>query len=322
MSTSVAPLDSSSHVSANVLSKSCLVLSLALALTGCMDGWSAPFADGGTADADTSHPTPVRRRTVPLTVDPNGLWWDASSGTLYIADDDGNQILKWTDADGIGLVAKLPAAPAGGLGLGQLVVTADGTIVIPRFGFGTDGDVVFIKNDGAMGTVPGLAKDRRRIGLTVAEDGTLFDSFFLKVGADRVGTVSTLTLAGTEMDAITALKKPVGVLAVGSRLFVSDQDLGQILTASITKPTATAVFATLPTPDLLAAGPNGSVFTGGLQGGVRRISAAGEVTVFQEGLKQPRGVAWDPGAGRLFIANHDGEPADGVAHTLEIVPVD
>lgn len=173
-----------------------------------------------------------------------------------------------------------------------------------------------------MGTVPGLAKDRRRIGLTVAAGGILFDSFFLKVGADRVGTVAALTLAGAETDAIIALKKPVGVLAVGSLLYVSDQDLGQILTAPITKPAATSVFATLPTPDLLAAGPGGSLFTGGLQGGVRRISSSGEVTVFQEGLKQPRGVAWDPGAGRLFIANHDGEPADGLAHTLEIVPVD
>ena len=60
----------------------------------------------------------------------------------------------------------------GGTGAGQLVVTTDGTIVIPRFGFGTDGDVAFIKKDGSMGTVPGLAKERRRIGLTVAEDGT------------------------------------------------------------------------------------------------------------------------------------------------------
>ena len=65
--------------------------------------------------------------------------------------------------------------------------------------------------------------------------------------------------------------------------------------------------------------PQGSVFTGVLQGGVRKISAGGEVTVLHRGLKQPRGLAWDPAANRLFVANHDNDPSDGVAHTLEIL---
>jgi hypothetical protein len=131
-----------------------------------------------------------------------------------------------------------------------------------------------------------------------------------------------LTLAGSELDVITGLKKPVGVLPLGSSLYISDQDLGQILKAPLATPSAITVFATFPLPDLLAAGPADSIFTGGHQGGVRQISAAGLVTVVTTGLKQPRGIAWDPGAGRIFIANHDADPSDGVAHTIEIVPLD
>lgn len=300
-------------------SLSSLALLLLLTFAGCAESPAQPAPDAGLPDATSG---PVRRKSLPLSFDPNGLFWHAASHTLYIADDGGNQILKWTDAGNLEPVAQLPAAPTGDPGLGQLVVTADGTIVVPRFGGGTAGDVVYVKPDGTASVVPGLAPERRRIGLTVAEDGTLYDSFFLKMGTGRIGTVAKLSLQAGETDVLTTLQKPVGVLAVGTALYVSDQDLGQLLRAPVSNPTAPAVFATLPSPDLLALGPGGSIFTGGLQGGVRRISATGEVTLFQDGLKQPRGVAWDPAAGRLFIANHDGDPTDGTAHTLEIVPVD
>lgn len=298
-----------------------LGVSLGLALFGCSDGSNLP-ADAGVVDLRPVPPPPVRKLSMPLSTDPNGLYWDAAAQTLYIADDDNNQILEWTDAGGVSVATKLPAAAAGGPGLGQLVITADGTIFVPRFGGGTAGDVVFVKKDGTMGVVPGLATDRRRIGLTVSADGTLFDSFFVKPGADRIGTVARLDLQSGESDAITTLKKPVGVLAMGGDLYISDQDLGQILKAPIGNPTTNSVLANLPSPDLLAPGPNGSLFTGGLDGGVRQIAASGAVTLFQDGLKQPRGVAFDAAARRLFIANHDGDPTDGTAHTLEIVPVD
>jgi hypothetical protein len=52
------------------------------------------------AAADTASATPADRGPTTVTVDgdPNGLWW--SDGVLYIADDDNNRILSWTDADG------------------------------------------------------------------------------------------------------------------------------------------------------------------------------------------------------------------------------
>ena len=310
---------------------------LALSLSGVLSGAACAHApasppedacgDACTGGADLAAPPPVRKKSVALSFDPNGLFWDAATQALYIADDDGNQIQKWTEDGGLAIVARLPPAPAAGPGLGQLVVLGDRSIVVPRFGSGTGGDVVSVKPDGSASAVTGLAPERRRLGLTIAADGTLYDSFFLKVGTSRAGTVARLSLggtgAGTETDVITGLKKPVGVLALGDALYVSDQDQGQILKAPLQNPASVSVFATLPEPDLIAAGPDGSIFTGGLQGGVRQISAAGVVkTVAQQGLKQVRGVAWDGRARRLFIANHDGDPADGAAHSLEIVPID
>lgn len=293
-------------------------LAVCLSLAACVDTPDDLCGDHEPGSGDLGAPAPARR-SVALSADPNGLWWDPAGSTLYIADDDGNRILKWTDADGVRPFVALPAAPAEGPGLGQPVVTAAGTLVVPRFGFGTAGDVVSVTKEGRAEVVPGLATERRRIGLTVAQDGALYGSYFVKAGAGRVGAVAKLTLQGMETEVLTGLQKPVGVLALGADLYVSDQDLGQILKAPLAMPAMASVFAKLPAPDLLAAGPSGSIFTGGLQGGIRQISATGEVTVLQKGLKQPRGLAWDPVASRLFIANQDNEPADGVAHTLEIL---
>lgn len=319
------------------LTRGLLALSLSAALSGaaCAHAPASPpddaCGDACAGGADLAAPRPVREKSVALPFDPNGLFWDAATQALYIADDDGNQIRTWTEDGGLAIVARLPPAPAAGPGLGQIVVLGDRRIVAPRFGGGTGGDVVAVQADGSARAVTGLAPERRRLGLTVAADGTLYDSFFVKVGTDRAGAVAKLSIggsgngtgAGTETDVLTGLKKPIGVLALGDALYVSDQEQGQILKAPITDPATVSVFATLPAPDLLAAGPDGSIFTGGLQGGVRQISAAGVVkTVAQQGLKQVRGVAWDGAARRLFIANHDGDPTDGTAHSLEIVPID
>lgn len=255
--------------------------------------------------------------------DPNGLWWDDSSHTLYLADDNGNRILKWSDTGGFTLVKDLPAASPEGAGLGQLVFTADGTIVVTRFGYGTTGDVVSVSSSGDAKIVPGLDPMRRRIGLTVARDGKLFDSWFVRLATGaRVGAVGELSLSGTEPEVITGLKKPVGVLAVGDDLFVSDQDLGQILKAPRSNPTAYMVFATVATPDLLAEGPDGSIFTGSTGGNLYRITASGEASVFASGFQEVRGIAYDSTNRRVFVADHDGDESNGVSHLLHILPVD
>lgn len=285
-----------------------------VAFIGCASSSQVPV-DPGTVERGP--------KIFPVEGDPNGLWWDDASHTLYLADDNGNRILQWTDTGSFALVKGLPAASPEGAGLGQLVLTQNGTVVVTRFGYGTTGDVVSVPASGDSQIVPGLDPQRRRIGLTVASDGKLFDSWFVRLATGaRVGAVGELSLSGTEAEVITGLKKPVGVLAVGDSLIVSDQDLGQILKAPRSNPSAYQVLATVATPDLLAEGPDGSIFTGSTGGNLYRITATGEASVFASGFQQVRGVAYDPTNRRLFVADHDGDESNGVSHLLHILPVD
>jgi hypothetical protein len=60
----------------------------------------------------------------------------------------------------------------------------------------------------------------------------------------RAGAAGEVSLDGSEREVMTGLKKPVGVLAVGDRLFVSDQDLNQIVSAPRSDPAAYSVLLT------------------------------------------------------------------------------
>jgi hypothetical protein len=261
-------------------------------------------------------------RVLELDGDPNGLWWDANSETLLVTDDRGNRILEWSDSRGFGTREQLPEAPPAGAGLGQLVLIDGGDLVVTRFGFGTEGGVSIVPLQGDVRNVPGLDAARRRIGLTRATDGTLYDAWFVQLDSgERVGAVGQLSLDGTEPEVMTGLTSPVGVLAVGDRLFVSDQDTGQILVAPRMDPRAVTVFATVEEPDLLAEGPADSMFAGSAMGSVYRIDSAGVASEFQSGLRQVRGVAYDPAGQRLFVAEHDPAEADVAQHALHILPV-
>lgn len=276
------------------------------------------------ADAIDTAEVPVERgpKAIAIDGDPNGLWWDAAGQTLYVADDDGNRILRWTDAAGFALVANLPTASPDGAGLGQLVKLADGRLVVTRFGYGTTGSVVVVDSDGNSRELAGLDATRRRIGLALAPDGTLYTSWFTKSGQNpRVGGVGRLTLEATATETllVEGLKKPVGVLATDTELIISDQDLGQIVIASRNDPSTLSVRATVSGLDLIAAGPDGSVFVGGTDGAVRRVTVSGEVTSIAAGFLQVRGVAWDSVHRRIFIAEHD---SVGSAHALYILPLD
>ncbi|MEO8877342.1 MAG: hypothetical protein ABI461_17235, partial [Polyangiaceae bacterium] len=255
--------------------------------------------------------------TIALDGDANGLLWDDASQTLFIADNDNNRILQYTDAAGISKVADLPPTTASqGPGLGQLARTSDGTFLVTRFGFGVNGDVVIAKADGTSSAIPGLDPTRRRIGITVAADGTIFDSYFTKGSAADLGAVAKLTLDGSETQVVGGFQKPVGLAAIGDSLYISDQDLGQLLVAPSTTQSAAIVFAQLPNADIVCAGPNGSIFSGGSDGNVRQISASGATTVFAGGFQAARGVAYDPTNHRLFVADH------GTNDAIQIRPVD
>ena len=306
---------------------------------------SAPAAgDASVTDAATDAPADVSAMTdgdvvsdaseaavrvergparVALDGDPNGLWWDSAERTLYIADNANNRVLAWRDGASTSVFVELPPGPPTGPGLGQLVRTADGTIVVTRFGDGTAGDVVYASRDGTVGRISNLDVTRRRIGLTVASDGTLYDGWFIRGSSGRVGTVSTLSLGGSEVEALGGLTKPVGVLAVGAQLFVSDQDRNEVLVVDRASPSSSMRrFAMVTGPDLLCAGPAGSLFSGSTSGVVYRIASDGSVTTFDTGYQSTRGVAYDAENRRLFVADHDTNAADGITHQIRIVPVD
>ncbi|MBK8256180.1 MAG: hypothetical protein IPK82_26360 [Polyangiaceae bacterium] len=285
--------------------------------TGGGAGAGGSGGSGGSAPQVDRGPT-----TIALDGDPNGLYWDDSQGVLYLADDNQNRILKWTDAEGLSLAADLPAGPPDSPGLGQVVRTPDGTLVVPRFGGGTAGDVVFVTADGQGGVVPNLDPVRRRIGLAVALDGTLYDSYFVSNNGTKFGAVAQLDLTGAEVNVLEGLDKPVGVVVIGSDLYASEQVAGRIVKAPIAAPDQVAVLAQLDTPDLLCQGPAGSLFTGGKAGDVRQIGADGKVNEFAGGFQEIRGVAYDPTHKRLFLSDHDGNESDGVTHKLQILPVD
>ena len=197
----------------------------------------------------------------------------------------------------------------------------DGTLVVVRFGYGTAGDVVFVRPDGTTGTVPGLIAERRRIGLTLASDGQLYDTYFVRRNNANVGSVARLTLEGTEQEVIGALTKPVGITQVGDSLYVSDQGTGKVYRAPLASPKDYTTYATVTAPDLLAVGPNGLLLTGSRDGKVYSIDTAGGVGVLASGYQQPRGLAYDADNKRLFIADHDGDTSNGATYFLQIYPV-
>src|SRR5581483_5009830 len=302
-----------STVLAGVLLAACSGGSTGAAGTGG-GGGGGSGAGGGTADSGTSA---TRMLQLELDGDPNGLFWDDAAQTLYIADNQNNRILTWTEA-GLGPAPiALPMAPPNGPGLGQVTRTGDGTLLTTRFGFGTDGAVLYAKANGDTGSVPMLDAMKRRIGI-ITDGDSVYDSYFVVAGA-RVGAVAKLTLDGTEVDVMQGLQKPVGLIVVDGVLYAADQMAGEILKCTLPACSDKAQFAALASPDLLSLGPNGSFFSGSPDGNVYQVSAAGQVQSVGT-FQQPRGTAYDAANKRLFIADHSG--TTGGTNFLRIIPID
>ena len=309
-------------------------------LTGCDDDTAPPAMDLASSAADLSVAVgpdlsvkAVQRGplSVPLTFEPAGLFWDDGTKSLYISTSS-SQIVRWSDDGEVKPVANLAnlAVPATGT-LGQLVKLADGTILVTSFGTsstgaqGVNGNVIAITPDGTAAPVPGLDHKRRRIGLAVAADGTIYDGYFTAdMMMNHVGAVAKLSLTTGETDVVTGLKKPVGLVVIGSELFIADQDQGVVLKTSATAPTTPSQFAlNAPDVDELAAGAAGQLFAGTRTTKVYRIAADGTVSDFATDFRATRGVAYDATNKRLFVSEPDGSDKDaGVMPVLRILPVD
>ena len=288
------------------------------------DAAAADVANDATADVDAPDAATVAvergPKAIALDADPNGLVWADDLQTLFIADDNNNRILTWTDAAGFGQAFALPAAPSSGAGLGGMARLADGTLVVARFGFGTDGGILFVKPDGSTGKVPNLDVTRRRLGIAVDSAGTLYDSFFTKNSSGaQVGTIATFDLTGSEVQVASAgLAKPVGVAIVAGALYIDDQANGKLWRCTPPDCTTLQHIADIATPDLMTPGPAGSLFVGSHAGTVLRVQPDGTSAVLSGGFQEPHGVAYDAGHARVFVSDHD---PSGAHHFLQIVPV-
>jgi DNA-binding beta-propeller fold protein YncE len=272
--------------------------------------------DSGMPAGDSGTPA-TRMLQLQIDGDPNGLYWDATAQRLYLADDNNNRILLWTDAAGVQPFAALPATTDSSPGLGQVTEASDGTLLTTRFGYGSDGAVLYVTANGDAGVVPQLDVLKRRIGI-VSDGADIYDSYFVK-GSPNVGAIAKVTLAGTEVDVMQGLSKPVGLIVQNGILYAADQAAGEILKCTLPACSDKMQFAALAQPDLLSVGPNGSFFSGSPSGSVYQIGSDGTVQTLAGTFQQPRGTAYDAANKRLFIADHDG---NGLTNYLRIIPID
>ena len=295
------------------------VLVSVFVLAGCARP-SSPATAATIATAKAAAPA-----TFALPVEPNGLWWDAPSATLYFASDDEHALYRWK-AGSFTLAAALPAAP-GRSGLGQLVRTPDGRTFITRFGHGDGGGLLVVGADGVARLAGDLDVTRRRIGLASDESGALYDGYFHYDGDkhEARGGVARLTIDGdgahaSEHELVSGLRKPVGVLVFGGALYVSDQEADTIVRAPLSAPADAHPFAQLGQPDLLCAGDASGFFASTKAGGVYRVAPDGKVTSLVAGLRPVRGIAYDAAGKRLFFVERRGKEADAPP-TLHVLPL-
>lgn len=300
----------------------------------------SPPGDSSTNDA-AGDAGGIVRGPVSLDFDPQGngdpisLFWDEATSVLFIADNRNDQIWSWTDADGFKKLVKVPNDPAatdaGRTNLGQIVKLPDGRLVVPRFGFGEQGAILYVDPaTGDGGTVPGLPANRRRVALAVGPDGKLWGGYFFRPNqVDDAGVVSQIALTGEETEYSTGWLKPVSVLVSGNRLLVAEQirSGGSIVSLPLDGGTDITPFAAVPSPDTLVEGPNGSILTGQFQpladGGPLQIRQAwadgGYNVVFPDaGFAKPQGLAYDKKNKRVFVADSNGT----VVRTLKIFPLE
>ncbi|MBX3159599.1 MAG: SMP-30/gluconolactonase/LRE family protein [Deltaproteobacteria bacterium] len=259
-----------------------------------------------------------RRQTLDLPGDGNGAVWDAAASTLYVTDDTHNRLVAWTGDTTLAAAGAFPAADRPGLD--GLVRLPDQRFVATSFGFGTHGAVFVLAADGAH-AVPNLDPKRRRIGLAQAPSGALYVGYFVvEPGSKHTGGIARLDLAGGETDFVAGdLKKPVGLVATDTTLYVADQDQLAIYAYALPDPGPPTVIAKdLPSADHLTRLPNGDLVTGGKKGAVYRVSLDGRVTTIADGYEHVRGTAYDAAQKRLFVVEHSASSSRHKLHILTL----
>ena len=182
---------------------------------------------------------------------------------------------KWTDASGIAsepfASLALPEGveePPANVTLGQATLLNDGTLPIARFGAPTKpaahGGVVILHPDGKSELVPNLDPTGHRLGIAATVDGVIYDSVFAADGGKPRGQINKLDPKAGETKVAEGFGKLIGLAVIDDRLYASDQTAGLIFDAPLdalpTDASAWHTFATLPKPDQICRGPDGSLF--------------------------------------------------------------
>jgi hypothetical protein len=260
----------------------------------------------------------------------NDLLWNATTSTLYFTDDNTNDLMKYTDANGIQVVGTFPTIT--GPNPGGLVQKADGTILTVQFGAGANGRLDEMSPAGVGASYTGLDATIKWLDLEQGPDGTLYAIGFKGNSAAPIGRIFTLALdSGTHVATPTELlgpdttnmeqlKKIVGAVVTADAIYLSDQTQNQIIKYTLPGLVASTVATGLPSADYLIQLPNGDFLTGGSTGKLTRIKASdGTLTMVDTTgvtLTTVHGLAFDQAKHRLFAIDH---PASG-SDTLNIIP--
>ncbi len=280
----------------------------------------------------------------------NGLYWDGSANALYFTEKlsgSGNAFCKWTDANGIEVIASLDGIT--GVDPGQIVKLSDGSFIFPQFSTATAGPnngVIQVSGSDvtlyleAAGSNNAQVGNWRSVGLALGSDGqTIYQSAFVK-GTSFIGDILETTLGsgsgsdtaaqGVFFDGSTGASptgKVIGLVANADGTFIlGDQTNNTFWKISADGTTATTFVATYSHPDMLLKLPNGDMLDGGGSGAAGRTQAINHIAL-ADGTVTPLtfpgftftyvgGMAYDPVGHRLFIDDQTGGSND----TFDIVP--
>ncbi len=251
-----------------------------------------------------------------VAADPNGLVYDRSEDTLYVADGDSGAVLAINRGRHRRLATIDSGGVIGGNRLGGIALTPDSTLYVARIGHGRAGAIFRVKH-GAVTQLEYLSPHVWHLGVIydVAEHA-LYATQFRKVIAGHCdGSVVRIDLATGHVVPVVIdnFQKPVGVAKLGSTLLVTDAGRRAVFRVELTAGRAalcTQLVICLDRPDSIVAacGQDVALMTtyhsDTRVGSVRRLWLDGRMETIAHGDWEPRGIATD--GKRAFVSVRGG----------------
>jgi sugar lactone lactonase YvrE len=259
--------------------------------------------------------TPEDLNEIHVAADPNGLVYDRSEDTLYVADGDSGAVLAIHRGRHRRLATIDSAGVVGGNRLGGIALARHGTLYVARIGHGRAGAIFRIEN-GAVTQLEHLSPHAWHLGLIYdMAEHALYATQFRKVIAGHCdGSVVRIDLAtGHVVPVIDNFQKPVGVAKLGSTLLVTDAGRRAVFRVELPAGRAahcTQLVTCLDRPDSIVAacGQDMALMTtyhsDTRVGSVRQLWLDGRMKTIAHGDWEPRGIATD--GKRAFVSVRGG----------------